>query len=224
MPQEALNLPWQTQLVLVAGYFGYIVAYSGRRNSHESIDIFAIIMCFGSIALLVLSSQSWIKQIFPNIPIQLIGIFAILCSIVAAAVWRSFARNLTHQGIRILSRSDDDGMKTAWESITQIQGFAYSQLNVTLTDGRVFESYPLVKFNSWPNGPCIFGGDGAIGMYVTHIYENEQRREAIDLETADGMRMTFIASERIQEVDFTRQKKESGEKLTFFRRRLLGRH
>ena len=222
MPQEALNLPWQTQLVLVAGYFGYIIAYAGRRGNHDTIDVVALILCFGSSALLVLSTQSWFVKNYPAVPVQLVGAFAVLSSIFAGAIWRSFARQIIIKLIRLLSKSDDDGMKSAWDSITQMQGLAYSQLNVTLTDGRIFESYPLGDFNTWPNGPCIFGGDGAIGMYVTHIHENDKRRDVEKLNTDEGMRITFIPSEMIQEVDFRRNKKNLEKKPISSLRYFLG--
>jgi hypothetical protein len=203
--EEYLSLPWQTQLVVVAGYFGYIIAYSGRRSNHEAIDVAAITLCFGSVALFVLSLSDKIEAKIYILPAQTVAVLAIISSIAAGAVWRAFLRHWTHEVIRKISRSDEDGLQTAWESIIQKQDLRYTQLVVTLTNGRELESYPLANFNTWPNGPCVLGGDGGVGMYVTTIEENGQIRATNALKNEDGMRMTYIPPDQIQEIDFKRK-------------------
>ena len=49
--EELVALPWQVQIVIVGGYFGYIIAYTGRRSAHKTVDTISIILCFGGIAL-----------------------------------------------------------------------------------------------------------------------------------------------------------------------------
>ena len=38
MNAELLNLPWQIQVSLASGYAGYMLAYTGMRENHRTID------------------------------------------------------------------------------------------------------------------------------------------------------------------------------------------
>lgn len=211
------DLPWQAQLVAVAGYFGYVVAYVGRRGGHQPIDTAAISLCFGSVCLFVLSLDSYVSSVCPKLPKQVLPIFGVTASIISGALWRAYFRHFAGVVISKLSKSDDDGHLSAWESIIQNQKVDYSQLIVALNDGRVLESYPLGDFNDWPNGPCVLGNDGSIGMYVTNIEEAGVSRETNAISNTDGMRITFIPASQVKEIDFKRSKKVE-KKITFFRR------
>ena len=80
---------------------------------------------------------------------------------------------------------------------------------MTTKDGRVLESWPLEPFNNDPNGPCVLGADGSIGMYVTHITEvGEERREVRKLRDDNGIRITYIPKDQIAEVDLRRSFKK----------------
>ncbi len=45
------ELGWQMNATLVAAYLGYVVAYTGRRKHHKSIDTTFVILTFALIAL-----------------------------------------------------------------------------------------------------------------------------------------------------------------------------
>ena len=205
--ESYIDLPWQTQLVGVSGYFGYVIAYSGRREGHQTFDTAAISLCFGSVCLFVLSTEAFFKGCWPNLPKQVVPILSVVASVFAGALWRAFLRHFTHDLLKKISRSDDDGLLSAWGTVIQNQTVSYTQLIVTLNDGRVLESYPLGDFSSWPNGPCTLGNDGSIAMYVTHIEENGAGRQTNGINDEDGMRITFIPVNQIKEVDFKRKKK-----------------
>ena len=201
--QELLQLPWQIQIVIVSGYLGYRVAYAGRTSAHNTTDVFAIVLCFGGVALL---SFKVIISFGEGVWYQTVGsVSAVGFALITAAIWRRFVRDWCASAVRWLSHSQDDGHSTAWETIIQQQGLTYSQINVRLTSGEIYESYPLGQFNNEPNGPCVFGGDGSVGLFVTHITDlNDERRVTELLKTEEGLRMTYIPVGSIIEVDFRR--------------------
>lgn len=215
--KELLELSWQTQIVIVGGYIAYVIAYSGRRKTHRAFDTFAIILCFGGLALFTLSISDKIVPASLNFKTEISAVAAVLVSIIASIAWRRWFRSISRKCIRFLSKSEDDGLSTAWESVTQLEGLSYSQINVLLTDGRTLESYQLEQFNKLPNGPFVMGDDGSIALYVNYITEDNNRREAKNIIDDDGSRMTFIPASQIVEVDF-RRSKDVKKLLTCFHR------
>lgn len=207
---QLVNLPWQTQIVIVGGYVGYVVAYTGRRASHKVLDIAAISLCFGGIGLLAMHFT--LQKILPGNEWQKViaGFSAVIAPLIAGVLWRARLRHICQWIIRKISGSEEDGLPTAWDTITQEQGLIYSQINIRLKDGKKLESYLLEDLNKLPNGPCALGGDGSIALYVTHIQEpGEDRREARNMIDGDGARITYIPADQIAEVDFRRAKKAS---------------
>lgn len=203
--KELIELPWQLQLVIVGGYLGYVVAYSGRRSSHQTSDFVSIALCFGALALIAFQvSERLIDGQVVMKPVISAGA-AIVAAVLSAVVWRRWIRELALKLIQWASSSREDGYTTCWETIIQTQNLSYSQLNVTLLDGTIYESYPLGEFNKLPNGPCVLGGDGSVAMYVTHITSpNGERREANKLSTDEGHRITYIPAAQIHDLDMRR--------------------
>lgn len=214
--KELLELPWQAQIVIVGGYLGYVIAYAGKRAGHKNIDTFSIILCFGGISILTFEIiDHSLPELFPkfNIPyIRNVGLVlaALGTSTVCAILWRRLLQDYLQKRIRSLSKSENDDLYSAWDTIIQTKDLDYFQLNITLESGRVLESYPLGAFNDLPNGPCILGGDGSVGMYVTHIEDpNSERRAANNIDCEDeGARLTFIPASQIAEIDFRRKPKK----------------
>lgn len=204
--QELLQLPWQIQIVIVSGYLSYRVAYAGRSSAHRATDIVAIILCFGGVAL---AAFEVIHRQIDGIQGQAIAsAAAIIASLLSAAIWRRFVSGWANYAIKAISRSQEDGYATAWDTIVQKERLLYSQLNLTLTNGDIYESYPLGRFNKWSNGPCVLGGDGSVAMYVTHITPaGGTRREVNLLETEEGKRITYVPSGSIREIDLRRERR-----------------
>ncbi len=217
---ELLELSWKSQIVLVGGYLSYVVAYSGRRGSHGPTDILGIILCFGGIGLIFVELFESAVRIFTTNSDSLsepsrvvdgaywIGAVSLLVPLLCAVAWRGFLNEWIWRKIKEITGDHEDGLPSAWLTIVQQKGLEYAQLVVTLKSGVVYESYPLGDFNGYPNGPCVFGPDGGIGMYVTYITNaNDQGRPVDNILDADGCRMTFIPSSEIAEVDFRRKEK-----------------
>lgn len=208
---ELIELSWQTQVVLVGGYLGYTIAYSGKRRHHTVLDSAAMVLCFGSSVLLSLAvlQPILLETGVMEYAAQISALLGVVASILMAALWRSFLAGWARRAISLISNSEEDGLPSAWNTLIQTEKLGYSQINVLLTDGRTLESYPLEPFNSLPNGPCVLGEDGAVALYVTHITTGEERRETKNLNTGDGARMTYIPANQIKEIDLRRHKLKS---------------
>lgn len=207
MSAEAINLSWQVQIVLVAGYLGYSVAYSGRRAQHKTLDSTAITLCFGAIALLALNvSLRSLPAGFEYRNILSAGL-AILISLASGSLWRAKLRGLSQWLLEKINAEQDDGHQTAWQTITQEPGLAYSQVLVTLKNGNCLESYQMEPFNSLPNGSVVFGIDGSVALYVNAIIEDGDRREIDTISDEDGHRITYVPADQIAEVDLRRAPK-----------------
>ncbi|SDF97661.1 hypothetical protein SAMN04488117_109125 [Celeribacter baekdonensis] len=209
---ELLELSWRTQVVLIGGYLSYIIAYSGRRESHTTTDVLGIILCFGGIGLISigslerlfeLCSVDWLRSDY------VLGSLGVMMPTISAIVWRRTIAQKTKRLLSFLTQDKEDGLPSAWSTIIQKENLEYAQLVVTLKNGYSYESYPLGDFNNYPNGPCVFGSDGSVGMYITYITPLDQEgRQAESLIDADGIRITYIPKDQIAEIDFRRKARE----------------
>lgn len=209
--ESLLQLSWQSQVVVVGGYFSYALAYAGRRAGHKAMDTLAITLCFGGVGLYSMHLTSAIISSYQlclndNVLPLLLSVIGIVMPLFVAVCWRGFMRERMVAFARKLSGSIEDGLGTAWSSIIQNERAPYSQLIVTLKDGTMYESSPLHQFKKMPNGPCVLGEDGAVGMYVTDITtEWGSTRSAQELDGEGGIRMTYIPASQIKEIDIRRE-------------------
>ena len=205
---QLINLPWQTQIVVVGGYIGYVIAYTGRRAGHKVLDVAAISLCFGGIGLLALHVA--LQETPPSNELRKVfaGFSAVIAPLIGGVLWRAKLRRVCQRLIRWISGSEEDGLPSAWDTIIQEEGHVYSQINIRLKDGRELESYQMEGLNSLPNGPCALGNDGSIALYVTHIKDpGTERREAKNITDLEGARITYVPADQIAEVDFRRERK-----------------
>lgn len=206
---ELLELSWRTQVVLIGGYLSYVIAYSGRRESHTTTDIFGIILCFGGIGLISigaferlseLCSLNWLRSDY------VLGGLGVVLPTISSIFWRRTMSQRAKRFLSFLTNDKEDGLPSAWSTIIQKEGLEYAQLVVTLKNGYAYESFPLGSFNDFPNGPCVLGSDGSVGMYITYITPpDSDGREVEALSDIDGFRITYIPKEEISEIDFRRK-------------------
>lgn len=206
--QELIELSWQTQVVIVGGYLSYVLAYAGMRSDHKAIDSVCIILCFGGVGLVAIQTLEQLVAETCVFRDTIVGVGAVVIPLLVAVAWRKFLRDKWLSFWRWAGVSDEDGLATAWNTIIQKRGLVYTQINVTKKDGTELECWPLEPFNNDPNGPCVLGADGSIGLYVTHITRNGQdRREVNKLRDDNGVRITYIPKDEIAEVDLRRSYK-----------------
>lgn len=165
--ETILALPALTLIVLAAGYFGYRVAYIGRDKKHRVVDIIFIVIAFGLIARLVAEqvSVSWGQELLQSIA-------AIVVVVGVASFWRKWGEGWLRQILRLGNISLADGHTSVFDSMQQKVDLQPAQLLVRKKNGSQAMSNDLHQFNDLPFGPCLYGEDGSIGMYVTHRRDN----------------------------------------------------
>ncbi|MFT5787655.1 MAG: hypothetical protein ACI9KK_003024 [Ascidiaceihabitans sp.] len=208
--EAVLELSWKAQVIISSGFVGYGIAYSGRRNSHKNSDLVAISLVFSALSLFVL------ETLLDSFPVgwayrnQVASLSSLFTAVGVAVLWRAKLQAKVRKLLQSLKADQDDGFPTAWQTITQEPGMEYSQVLVTLKDGRALESYQMSPFDKLPNGSVVFGLDGSIAMYVNAITDtNDNRRCITSVTDDDGHRITYIPADQIAEVDLRRAEKSS---------------
>lgn len=197
MDDRLLNLPWEIQLTLGAGYLAYLIACFGMRDHHKPADVtfgtLAFGLCAASVLALVPPAIGW-----PRIAI------AITAPPLAALLWRLWLGDALRRLARAINLSWSDDTPSAWYRVTQTnrQHFV-TQITVFLDDGSVLCCKDARQFAQAPYGPCVLGANGDIAFYVTHI---ERPGTGCFTERSDvrsswyGDDMTYIPANRIREM------------------------
>lgn len=212
---DVLELGWQINATFVSAYLGYVVAYTGRRKHHKSIDATFIILAFALISLTTIDTLDSKIPIGNEYRIGIISVCAVLLTVISAVLWRAKIFEWVQWGLSKLKADQDDGFPTAWETIIHEPSLDYSEIYITLKNGRRLASLDMVNYDDLPSGCCVLGSDGSIGMYVTAILEPDNTTEGgkeewriIDsISDDDGHRITYIPVGEIVEVDLRRMKK-----------------
>jgi hypothetical protein len=190
-----LELPFEIQVSLAAGFLGYCVAYSGKRNHHKAYESAMIILIFGTPSIAAIKAS---KSIFsPEIQI----IYAAACSLAMAIIWRRFLSKKVFKFLRNQKISQEDENLGPWQNISQDTDTKISQLNVRLKNGRVLFCTNLSDYNGAPHGPALFGSDGSIAMYATKITTSNGTIHEVSPKDLGGFQITYIPKEEISEVD-----------------------
>lgn len=211
--EQLISLSWQSQTVLVSGYLAYSIAHGGRKSAHRNIDEIFIVICFGSVALFALSvSLEALENNCGNFMCGYVeaisALIAVSASVIAGISWRGFLRSWSATLLRKISGNEEDNLPTAWDTVIQEPGYDVSQVNVTLRNGEVLESFAIGDFNKFPNGPCVFGSDGSVALYVTHIHPVEGDSRAVEaVSNSLGDRITIVPASEIEQIDIRRKTK-----------------
>lgn len=140
------------------------------------------------------------------VPLQPIYLeFAGLGATVASgAFWRWRGMTWAKSIINFTDITWSDDIPSAWISITAVgTDVRPSQIAVDLNDGRTLVCDDTREFASAPFGPCVFGPDGSIAMYVTA----ERRSDGEWIETTDihhhidGSRITYVPASAISRIE-----------------------
>lgn len=196
-----LALPFGTLAVLAIGYLGYRVAYVGHDGPHTSVDVVFISLVFSSVA----------KAIFVlhGPPDILASLPALGATFIAACLWRSILSPHWWKWMRDAGISNHDRGRTVWETMIMRNLNAPTQIFVSLKSGRQLLCDDVRPFDNAPLGPCIFGPDGSIALYVT-ASRPKSTANWIELTPYDlakpgwGFDMTFIPAAEIERVRIMR--------------------
>lgn len=197
MDDRLLNLPWEIQLTLGAGYLAYLIACFGMRDHHKPADVtfgtLAFGLCAASVLALVPPAIGWPR-----------AIIAITAPPLAALLWRLWLGDALRRLARAINLSWSDDTPSAWYRVTQTNRQHYvTQIIVFLDDGTVLFCADTRRFVTSPFGPCVLGANGDVALYVTHaerpgdgsFFERDRVRDPVH-----GDDMTYIPAARIREM------------------------
>lgn len=193
--QTLLVLPLDTLAILVAGYLGYRLAYTGKDSKHSTIDTVFLSLVYALIAKAVLSLPLPVPEL-PKVAI------AIIVALVTAALWRRWGEHWVFRLLRWAGISTSDRHVTAWDSLRMKSGFEPRTLMLRLRDGRRLMCGDLGRFLGFEAGPCLLGSDGSVALFVTDQSDagsSDWQAREISAEEF-GTEMTYVPADQIAEI------------------------
>lgn len=201
MIESLHQLPWEIQITLASGYLGYVLGYAGIRDRHNKTDMVMTILIFGLIgytAYLVVISLGFtaLSGIARNIAG---GVAALVASSAAGALWHYGLRKKMLKGLRENDILRDDGAPNVWRSILELDEAEPTQMFVKLKTGETLCCDELHRFAEQPYGPCLWGADQSIALYVTRIIEDGEtiEKEADIFHPTLGSLLTIVQASEI---------------------------
>jgi hypothetical protein len=190
--QSLLNLPIQTLAVLTAGYLAYRIAYGGHAKGHATIDVVFLTLVFALIGKLGYSAAS------PSIFAPLV---AIAPAVVCAAIWRMFLGDWVGDLLYRTGINCTDRHVSSWDSVRLHSAFKPKRVVLVLDDNSRVSS-ELGQFEDRAHGPCVFGDDGSVSMFVTGMQDAPgESWDDIDPSEMEGSTcMTYYPAQRIKEI------------------------
>lgn len=195
------DLPWATLLTLASGYAGYYVANIGFREHHKTIDVTFSVLVFGFFS-------AFAYELFRRLyGMPAASLIAFVVAVALGIFWSRFGRPWLRYIIRSTDASHTDDTPSALKTLFSQTDIFATQLAVKLKDGTWLHCNDLARFADSPNGPCCFGNDGDLLMYVTH----RKNPEDIDFEEMEpvgpadwGVEITYLPKDQIARFDIRR--------------------
>lgn len=204
------ELPWASILTLAAGYCGYFIAHQGNRSHHQAADVTFASLAFGFWGLLTFQILSTSERFGVGTTLASVGGFA--ASIILGAAWSSFGRRVVDWLLRAVGATLSDDCPSAWAALGRDPSVSMSEISVKLSTGEIYRSKPLSRFSKEPNGPCTFGANGDLIMYVTHISSpggNPFVSVDPNVINSTSYEATYIPRDQIMRVDIQQSKRPS---------------
>lgn len=206
MDERLLSLPWQIQFALGSGYLAYLVAYSGIRQHHTATDVIFRSVSFGLVGTAVILwahlRPGWLEAV------------AVLATLAAGALWRLKGMGWVKAALGLTNVTWADDIPSAWLSITAVRtDVRPSQIAVDLDNGRMLVCDDTRRFEDAPFGPCIFGLDGSLALYVTAEMRPDgtwiEKGDVEDL--SDGPRLTYLPASVVKRVELRLWTRSNGK-------------
>jgi len=193
--EKLIGLPLALQVGLGAGYAGYSIAYAGLRREHDAVDTTFLSLAFGVPALLVVQLREDLGQFWA-------AVLAIAASVICAAIWRGFGRQIWHWLMGCLRVHHEDGTATAWDALIQRPGLLVQQVSVRCRDGRTLFMNVRDPYMLGPYSGLVLGRNGDVLMVVEEEgAEDGTRRTPEGVVTGNGTRLTYVPAGEIKQVN-----------------------
>lgn len=204
MINDFLSAPMEISVAMGLGYVGYFIAHIGRKDHHKQTDIILSTAVFGLISMMIY------REVYRNHHSDVLAVLASLGMVsLLAAIWNGFGRSYFAKILRSARVTYSDDLPSAWRAIPEAKGVYAEQLSVKLIDGTWLHCDDMSKFEESPNRSCVFGGEGDLLMYVTHVKApgaNEYVEKVRVKDNKYGDLITYLPKSQIARVEFRRSK------------------
>jgi hypothetical protein len=202
---KLLEIPYELQIVLVAGYIAYKITTIGKSRFHRTEDFLLQVLSFGVVARSLAATVLWLRPETVDlssgdaISIAVLAVLSCAFAAVTGMIWRSFGERLARKVMNKTGVYQDDHESSVWQSIIHHPA-KWTVLQIHLSDGRVLESN-FGKLRPFPKPTILLNEDG-VGFYITGIYSAENLYSAVDhLGNEDDMIFTYIPRSEIKQMD-----------------------
>jgi hypothetical protein len=208
---ELLKLPFEIQIVLVAGYLGYKLTTATKKVEHKTEDFLLQVLVFGTlgrvfsyvVARLVMKLGYWAPTTVVETDyksVAIISVLAIVGSVGFALLWRKYLEKWVKAAMSKLKVYHDDHETSAYRSILSAET-RWSVVQVHLSSGKIVESLlALPEQAGIPTKPITLNDDG-IALYVTTVFEGDERRDYPVANAAGDTTITYIPRSEIKQID-----------------------
>lgn len=209
---ELLKLPYEIQIVLVAGYLGYKLSTATKKAEHKTEDFLLQVLVYGTLgrafSYVVVRLLMKLGYSVPTTLIEtdyksvvMIGALAILGSVASALLWRRYIEKGVKAAMSFLNIYHDDHETSAFRSVTSAKT-RWSFVQVHLNNGKILESWlKLPEQAGIPTKPVILNDDG-IALYVTTIHGDDGESHDCEQVTSTGETIiSYIPRSEIKQID-----------------------
>lgn len=202
---KILELPFEFQAMLVAGYLAYRVSVVGVDKNIRAQDQFFQILVYGFIGLI--ASQILHKFVNDN---RLWTISVILAvPFVSSCIWRGFGHDRFFKLMRFTKVHSSYSQDSTLDTIQYEFGkLPRRYVAIRLKDGRWLKSdLGKVMEANPPSKPFILDGEGNVAVYVTNVWSEKDGAKVVEFEDDGTFEYTYIPHAEIKEMDIGWRKK-----------------
>lgn len=207
-----ISLPFDLQMILVAGFLAFKVTVIGRGSVHTTEDFLLQVISFGTVArgmtmliefisdLSVPSGASFLIGV-PNGRLFAVGLLTVLLGLVIGMAWRRWLCAWVSAAMRGLKIYRDDHEHSAWATLTGTNA-KLTVVQLYLADGKILEAEFSGKEDELPMRPVTFNNDG-VAIFATTVYPAD-KSEPIPVERDPetfGYTVTYVPKDQIRQMD-----------------------
>lgn len=197
---ELLNLPFELQIVLVAGFFAQSISDWGLKPAIRPEQFLLKILAFGLIARSILlifgSAQQQDTSVSSGSRLAFAALSTISLALVVAFVWRRWLADALQRFLLWAKVHSDDLEPSAWASLHNTDR-KWHFIQIELADGSTLESAFALTNNDDDTPRAIVNDDG-IAIYVTNRYRPDGTPVPQEFSVGDDiMIVTYIPKEQI---------------------------
>lgn len=202
--KELIGLPSQIQIVIAAGFLGYMAAFAGVRFRHGQVEVVLYTVVFSVIASAALAFFSFLwALVWPSFAAFPAAVSAILATVAVGYTWRQWVRPQAFRRLRSmgLAQHDGTGASRVLDGIINDPNLVWNQIAVRLTD-----STTLICENTSVHSNAIIGfarvdSDGNVAMVASHMQDAVGM--TVELEGVRdplGDRVTYIPAGQVHSI------------------------